>query len=255
VGQESTCRSPPAPRQGARDTSGWCSTAWPRIFRADRRGRGLSSSTQDRVHVRRGGRFRNAGHYHGRQHFTSGIREHAMGGAIRGGIVAGPKSPLRQRLLIFSAYGRPRLSLGPSWKYPSIYVFTPRIPIGVGRGWPDAFSPFPAPPGIRWRPFPAASRSARPTRERRRGLEVIMRTPTLNVAPHPVAPGPADFGPQEVRLRRGMQRGFLHSCAEAHNGKPDVLLLANGKRGHLLRRCPCEAEGRLNIAATSWSMP
>jgi transketolase len=178
-----------------------------------------------------------------------GIREHAMG-AILNGLSLSKLRPYGSGFLIFSDYGRAAIRLSALMEIPVIHIFT-HDSIGVGEDGPthqpvEHLASLRAIPGlITLRPADAneaveAWRVIMPFRHEPVALILTRQAlPTLDRAKYAAA--------------EGVQRG-AYVLADAHDGEPDVLLLATGSEVSLCIEAheKLKAEG---IKARVVSMP
>jgi transketolase len=207
----------------------------------------LAPSCKTRLTFEGTGDF-SATNYGGRNlHF--GVREHAMG-AILNGLSLSKVRPYGSGFLIFSDYGKPAIRLSALMELPVIHIFT-HDSIGVGEDGPthqpvEQLVSLRAIPGlIVLRPADAneVTEAWRVIMQRRHEPVVLILTrqavPTLDRT---------RCAPAE-----GLQRG-AYVLLDAHDGRPEVLLLATGSEVSLC----VEAHRRLEadgIAARVVSMP
>ncbi len=158
-----------------------------------------------------------------------GVREHAMG-AILNGMSVSKVRPYGGTFLVFSDYLRPAIRLAAIMELPVIYVFT-HDSIGVGEDGPT-HQPVEHLTALRAIPGLVTLRPAD-------GNEVVeawkfamqqKREPVALILTRQALP---TVDRQKYGAADGLTRG-AYVLSDAHNGKPDVLLMGSGSEVSLL---------------------
>jgi len=163
------------------------------------------------------------GHYNGRN-FYFGVREHGMGSILNGMALHGGVIPYGGTFLVFSDYMRPAIRLAAMMGLKVIYIFT-HDSIGLGEDGPthqpiEQLAALRAIPNLTViRPCDAneTAEAWRFALEDRKGPVALALTrqgvPTLDR--------------DKFASARGLHRG-AYILNEAHNGTPDLMLIASG---------------------------
>ena len=163
------------------------------------------------------------GHYNGRN-FYFGVREHGMGSILNGMALHGGVIPYGGTFLIFSDYMRPAIRLAAMMGLQVIYIFT-HDSIGLGEDGPthqpiEQLAALRAIPNLTViRPCDAneTAEAWRFALENRKGPIALALTrqdvPTLDR--------------DKFASAQGLHRG-AYILSEAHNGTPDLILIASG---------------------------
>jgi transketolase len=181
----------------------------------------LTPSTKTRMTFPGAGDFQAASPSGRNLHF--GIREHAMG-AILNGLALSKLRPFGSGFLIFSDYGRGAIRLSALMEIPVTYVFT-HDSIGVGEDGPT-HQPIEHLISLRAIPNLIVMRpcDANEVAEAWRTIVAMPRQPVALILTRQNLP---TFDRKRFAAASGLSKG-AYVLADAHGGKPDVLLMATG---------------------------